>query len=457
MLNLIEDNKAEAKMKIHILGICGTFMGGIAVLAKQLGHDVKGCDENVYPPMSTQLEQQGIELVQGFDVEQLSYKPDLVIVGNAMKRGNPAVEYLLNNNLPYTSGAAWLSENVLRGRHVLAVAGTHGKTSTSSVLAWILDYAGLEPGYMIGGVPGNFSVSSRLGKSPYFVIEADEYDTAFFDKRSKFVHYHPRTVILNNLEFDHADIFPDLVAIQTQFHHLIRIVPSEGTVIWPTADKNLAAVLEMGCWSHQQQLSQANWSAKAIKNDHSAFELYNGGQLQATIHWSLIGEHNQNNALAAFVAAQSIGIEAEVIAKALQQFVSTKRRLQVLLETDKISLYDDFAHHPTAIATTLDALRKKAGDKKIIAIIDLGSYTMRSGVHRDKLLASIKDADQVYFYQQDQSWQLSGTSETPYQIVDKVDDILNVIEQELTTGCQLVVMSNRGFEGIQAKLLTMLG
>lgn len=444
--------KFKTKMKIHILGICGTFMGGIAVLAKQLGHQVSGCDANVYPPMSTQLEQQGITLIEGFDVEQFNNTPDLVIIGNAMTRGNPAVEYVLNNNIPYTSGPAWLAEHVLQHRHVVAVAGTHGKTTTSSMLAWVLEYAGFEPGFLIGGVPENFSVSSRLGSDPYFVIEADEYDSAFFDKRSKFIHYHSRTLILNNLEYDHADIFPDLAAIQTQFHHLVRTVPEQGVIIYPQQDQNLRHVLEQGCWSQQVLLSKQQWHAKSTVNDNSEFDVFLADQFQAKVQWDLIGEHNQMNAVAVFAAAHQLGINSDVISAALNQFKNVKRRMQHYTTQQGINIYDDFAHHPTSIAYNLVALRHKLGKQTIIAAIDLGSFTMRTGVHRNRLLSAIEQADQVLFLQQDDSWQIQGKTKVPwkcYQDVEKLDLALKDISKP---GDNIVLMSNRGFNGLLAKL-----
>mgnify|MGYP002144923130 CR=1 FL=1 len=342
-------------MHIHILGICGTFMGGLAVLAKQLGYRVTGSDANVYPPMSTQLEQQGIELTEGYDPSQLDPAPDLVVIGNAMSRGNPCVEYVLDRNLPYISGPQWLLEHVLKDRWVLAVAGTHGKTTTASMLAWVLEYAKLEPGFLIGGVPGNFPVSARLGSDPFFVIEADEYDCAFFDKRSKFVHYHPRTLVMNNLEFDHADIFPDLAAIQRQFHHLMRTVPSNGRVLFPQADDNLTAVRKMGCWSEVELVGQddAKWKAVKLADDGSAFEVWLDGEKQGEVHWECIGEHNVNNGLMAIAAARHAGVMVEHGINALCQFKSPKRRMELKGEVAGISVYDDFAHHPTAIATTL--------------------------------------------------------------------------------------------------------
>lgn len=439
-------------MKIHILGICGTFMAGIAQLAQQLGHEVSGCDANVYPPMSTQLQQQNINLIEGFAVEQFEYHPDLVIIGNAMTRGNPAVEYVLNNNIPYTSGPAWLSEHVLQGRHVLAVAGTHGKTTTSSMLAWVLEHAGLAPGFMIGGIPENFSISARLGEQPYFVIEADEYDSAFFDKRSKFVHYHPRTLVLNNLEYDHADIFPNLAAIQTQFHHLVRIVPEQGAIIYPEHDQNLQDVLEQGCWTPTTLIGSLGWHAKACNPEQSIFDVYYGDVHKGTVNWSLISEYNVNNALAVFAAAAHIGITPKQTANALNDFKSVKRRMQQLTNHGGITLIDDFAHHPTAIKMTLDALRNKVGQRRIIALIELGSYTMRSGEHQTNLLPGINNADHVIFYKTDPNWQLQGNTTTDWQSKDNVDDILLTVGELMKEGDQIIIMSNGSFGGLKPRL-----
>ena len=443
-------------MKIHILGICGTFMAGIAQLAQQLGHEVSGCDANVYPPMSTQLQQQNITLIEGFAVEQFQYKPDLVIIGNAMSRGNPAVEFILNNNIPYTSGPAWLSEHVLQGRHVLAVAGTHGKTTISSMLAWVLEHAGLKPGFMIGGVPENFSVSARLGAEPYFVIEADEYDSAFFDKRSKFIHYHPRTLILNNLEYDHADIFPDLAAIQTQFHHLIRIVPEQGLVIRPSSNKNLQQVIDAGCWTPQTLIGANGWHAKSRNACQSEFDVFYIEEHKATISWQLIGEHNVLNALATFAAADHIGISTDKIATALHEFKSVKRRMQLLSNAGGITLYDDFAHHPTALQLTLTALRNKVGASRIIAIIELASYTMRSGEHQNNLLPAIQQADQVIFYKTDPDWQIQGDSQTPWQSEANINDILITLKEILTEGDHVILMGNGNFGGLKPTLQQLL-
>jgi UDP-N-acetylmuramate: L-alanyl-gamma-D-glutamyl-meso-diaminopimelate ligase len=444
-------------MKIHILGICGTFMGGVAALAKTLGHEVVGCDANVYPPMSTQLAAHGIRLIQGFDVEQFAYQPDFVIIGNAMSRGNPAVEYVLDAGLPYTSGPQWLAENVLRNRHVLAVSGTHGKTTTSSLLAWVLEFAGLQPGFLIGGVPENFGTSARLGKSAYFVIEADEYDSGFFDKRAKFIHYRPNTLIMNNLEFDHADIFSDLASIQTQFHYLARTVPGSGTVIWPQEDQNLAAVLERGCWSQQVLLGNDGWHAKLLVADGSQFTVYYQNKECAQITWQLVGKHNVKNALAVFAAAQAIGVEPTVVAAALVDFQNIKRRLEVKGCVNHITVYDDFAHHPTAIELTLDGLRQKVGQQRIIAIVELGSYTMRVGVHKDSLLPALQQADEIIFYKPENfSWELGGTTTKPWVILMTADEVLASIVQRAKAGDHILIMSNRGFANIHERILEQL-
>ena len=462
-------------MHVHILGICGTFMGGIALLARANGHKVTGQDANVYPPMSTQLEEQGIELIQGFDSQPIKdYSPDVVVIGNALSRGNSAVEYVLDNNIPYTSGAQWLAENVLYNRWVLAVAGTHGKTSTSSMLAWILQYAGLEPGFLIGGVPENFGVSARNGNLPFFVVEADEYDTAFFDKRSKFVHYHPRTVVLNNLEFDHADIFDDLNAIKKQFHHLIRTVPGSGLIIYPTADKSLNEVLNMGCWSEREEYVKDNtssgWSAKLIGNhslgaadgslqaDGSNFEVFWNGISQGIVHWDLIGQHNVDNAITAIAAARHAGVPAKHAIDALAEFKNVKRRLEIRGKVNGITVYDDFAHHPTAIATTIDGLRKKVGSQqRIVAILEPRSNTMKMQVHNAALPDSLSEADKVFLYLPDEyASKFNDTLALLGEKVQAFSDITQmqqVILDDVKPSDHLLIMSNGGFEGIHQKLL----
>ncbi|GMQ89045.1 MAG: UDP-N-acetylmuramate:L-alanyl-gamma-D-glutamyl-meso-diaminopimelate ligase [Gammaproteobacteria bacterium] len=451
-------------MKIHILGICGTFMGGLAILAREAGFDVEGSDASVYPPMSTQLQEQGIQLQQGYSAENLEPAPDQVVVGNAMSRGNAAVEAMLDKGLNYTSGPQWLAEHLLQGRWVLAVAGTHGKTSTASMLAWILEVAGLKPGFLIGGVPNNFGLSARLGETPFFVVEADEYDTAFFDKRSKFVHYRPRTLILNNLEFDHADIFPDLAAIQRQFHHLLRIVPGTGLVVVNASDGNLSEVLDMGCWSEVETVSAdtfpAQWQAQAIAADGSHFSVLLDGKLQGEVKWTQLGTHNMHNALSALAAARHVGVPVEQSIAALNTFEGIRRRLEVRGEVNGITVYDDFAHHPTAIATTLAGLRKSAHQGRLLAILEPRSNTMRLGVHRDRLAASLADADAVWLYQPDDlAWDLreihTGLT-VPLVIEDTIDALVASITEQAQPGDRLVVMSNGGFGGIHEKLLAQL-
>ncbi|MFA3791435.1 UDP-N-acetylmuramate:L-alanyl-gamma-D-glutamyl-meso-diaminopimelate ligase [Aliiglaciecola sp. SL4] len=446
-------------MHIHILGICGTFMGGIAAIAKSMGHHVSGSDANVYPPMSTQLESLGIPLTQGFDPSQLSPEPDIVIIGNAMSRGNPCVEEVLNRNLNYTSGPQWLSENVLKQRWVIAASGTHGKTTTASMIAWILEYAGLQPGFLIGGVPENFGISARLGESPFFVIEADEYDSAFFDKRSKFVHYHPRTLVLNNLEFDHADIFEDLAAIQKQFHHLIRILPGNGLALAPAADENIAQVLKQGCWSSVQYLG-TDWQVENQSDDGSEFDVLLNNTNMGRVNWSLIGQHNVHNGIMAIAAARHAGVKPELAIEALGQFVNAKRRMETRGVVNNITVYDDFAHHPTAITTTLEGLRHKVKDARIFAVLEPRSATMKMGVHKNTLAKSWSSADQVLLFQPDNlDWslaQLTAGSEVPAQVYDNVDDIITALLQSVAPGDHILVMSNGGFSGIHSRLLEQL-
>jgi UDP-N-acetylmuramate: L-alanyl-gamma-D-glutamyl-meso-diaminopimelate ligase len=449
-------------MHIHILGICGTFMGGIAVLAKQQGHKVTGSDLNVYPPMSTQLEEQGIELVQGYDPSQLDPAPDMVVIGNAMSRGNPCVEYVLNRNLPYTSGPEWLRDNVLQQRWVLGVAGTHGKTTTSSMVAWILEHAGLEPGFLIGGVPGNFPSSARLGKAPFFVIEADEYDCAFFDKRSKFVHYRPRTLIMNNLEYDHADIFPDLASIQRQFHHLVRTVPSNGRILMPAHDPALAEVRTMGCWSEIELVEGdgANWQAKLLKEDGSAFAVVLNGEMQGEVHWCGLGRHNVHNGLMAIAAARHAGVRIVDGIAALNEFIMPKRRMELRGEIAGIKLYDDFAHHPTAIATTIAGLRAKVGTARILAVLEPRSNTMKMGVHQGELIKSLVQADKAYlFAPTGLGWdihQLATKAPIPTTVQHEIHHLVDMLAAEAKAGDQILIMSNGGFDGIHLKLLDKL-
>lgn len=447
-------------MHIHILGVCGTFMGSLAQLAKALGYRVSGSDQNVYPPMSTQLENAGIEIMQGFDPAHLDVKPDLVVVGNVVSRGNPIMEEVLNRGLPYTSGPQWFSEHVLQGRWVMAVSGTHGKTTTASMVAWILEYAGMKPGFLIGGVPQNFSVSARLGDSDFFVVEADEYDTAFFDKRSKFVHYRPNTLIINNLEFDHADIFPDLAAIQRQFHHLIRTVPQQGLVIHNQAE-SIDEVLAMGLWSEKQAIGPGGeWSYQLNEDSGASFVLSFQGQSCGEINWELTGIHNVSNALAAVAAARHVGVAPELACEALSQFKSVKRRMELIGEVGKWRIYDDFAHHPTAISTTLAGLRKSVGGDKVVAIIEPRSNTMKQGCHKNDLLASIADADETLWFQDENlSWSLKEVveSESSY-VYDSVDEIIESVTAKVKDDeCgHIVIMSNGGFQNIHQRLLTEL-
>jgi len=454
-------------MHIHILGICGTFMGGIATIARGLGHKVTGSDLNVYPPMSTMLEEQGIEILQGFDVSQLKPAPDVVIIGNALSRGNTAVEYVLNHNIPYKSGPQWLSENVLQQRWVLAVAGTHGKTTTSSMLAWILEANGMKPGFLIGGVAKNFGVSASLGESDFFVIEADEYDTAFFDKRSKFVHYHPRTVVLNNLEFDHADIFPDIAAIQTQFHHLIRTIPENGLVIYPKTEKTITETLDKGCWTPTAVFSDktssnkntSEWQCEAIEEDYSQFNVIHNGVIQGCVKWNLMGQHNMFNGLAAIIAARHIGITTPHAIETLTLFEGIKRRMEKRGEVNSITVYDDFAHHPTAIKTTLDGLRRQVGKERIIAVLEPRSNTMKQGVHASTLAESLELADIVFAMQPDNlEWDFAKALQSLKQctIAHSVDAILEKLITVVQPGDHVLIMSNGGFGGIHKKLLDML-
>ncbi|HRL92993.1 MAG: UDP-N-acetylmuramate:L-alanyl-gamma-D-glutamyl-meso-diaminopimelate ligase [Pseudomonas sp.] len=448
-------------MHIHILGICGTFMGSLAVLAKELGHRVTGSDANVYPPMSTQLQAQGIELTQGYDAAQLTPAPDLVVIGNALSRGNPAVEYVLNQGLPYVSGPQWLADHVLQGRWVLAVAGTHGKTTTSSMLAWVLEHAGMSPGFLIGGVPQNFGISARLGGTPFFVVEADEYDSAFFDKRSKFVHYRPRTAILNNLEFDHADIFPDLAAIERQFHHLVRTIPGDGLIIHPQGEAALQRVIEMGCWTPVQTTGEGGqWQARLLHDDGSRFEVRFDGVAQGVVEWELTGQHNVANALVCLAAARHVGVVPELGIAALSAFMNVKRRMEKVAEVRGVTIYDDFAHHPTAIATTLDGLRKRIGGARLIAIVEPRSNSMKLGAHRDGLPESVVQADHVFWYAPaNLGWDLAATvasSTVPTTVCDSLEQIIAAVTALATPGTQIVVMSNGGFGGLHGKLAEAL-
>ncbi len=433
-------------------------MGGLAVIARQLGHQVSGSDQNVYPPMSTQLQQQGIVLMDGYRAENLDATPDLVIIGNALSRGNAEVEAVLNRGLRYVSGPQWLAEHVLQDKWVLGVAGTHGKTTTTSMLSWILEHQGFKPGFLIGGIPLNFGISARLGESDFFVIEADEYDSAFFDKRSKFVHYRPRTAILNNLEYDHADIFPDLDAIKKQFHHLVRTVPGEGLIISPDCDANINDVLAMGCWTPVVKTSinsDAQWNAQLINNDGSRFDVLMDHQLQGRVEWSLTGNHNVYNALSALAAARHVGILPKDAITALGQFKNVKRRMEVIAEINGVTLYDDFAHHPTAIQTTLDGLRKQVGQQRIIAIVEPRSNTMRLGVHTKTLAESLSNADLAIIYQPEaMGWDLGELKKYAgnIEILASLDEIINKLKFEARYGGHFVLMSNGGFGGIYRRL-----
>lgn len=455
-------------MHIHILGVCGTFMGGLAVLAKAAGHTVTGCDANVYPPMSTQLEAQGIKLIEGYGPEQISLSPDLYVIGNVVSRGNPLMEEILNRGLPYTSGPQWIGEHILQGKWVLAVAGTHGKTTTSSMLAWILEDAGYDPGFLIGGVPMNFGISARLSgsgkESSFFVIEADEYDTAFFDKRSKFVHYHAKTAILNNLEYDHADIFPDLHAIETQFHHLVRTVPGVGRVIANGREAALQRVLQRGCWSESEWFGgKDGWSLTT--HDDGNFDVIFNGELQGTVHWSLTGEHNRMNALAAIAAARHVGVLPAQAIASLRQFENVKRRMELRGTVNDIAVYDDFAHHPTAIATTVEGLRKKVGKARILAVLEPRSNTMKLGTMKEVLPGSLVDADLVFGYgasgngKDALGWDLAEALSPLGDRARAFNDLpalVQAIAQSAQSGDQILVMSNGGFGGVHQKILDAL-
>ena len=444
-------------MHLHVLGICGTFMGGLAVIAKELGHRVTGCDANVYPPMSTQLESQGIALTEGFDAGQLSINPDLWVIGNVVTRGNPLLEAILDRGDRYVSGPQWLAEHVLQGKWVVAVAGTHGKTTTTAMLAWILEAAGLKPGFLIGGVPENFGTSAKITSSPYFVIEADEYDTALCDKRSKFVHYRPKTAILNNLEFDHADIFADLAAIETQFHHLVRTVPKSGRIVAHGGEPAIERVLSRGCWSELERFGLVTgWSASG---SDQCFEVSLAAKSQGVVSWDLLGEHNRLNALAAIAAARHAGVAPEAAIAALGRFRNVKRRMELRGEAGGAVVYDDFAHHPTAIATTLAGLRRKAGAARIFAVLEPRSNTMKLGVMKAALAGSLREADRVFCYSANLGWD-------PAEALSPIDDkaschtdlteMVAAIADAARAGDQILVMSNGGFGGIHQKLLDRL-
>jgi UDP-N-acetylmuramate: L-alanyl-gamma-D-glutamyl-meso-diaminopimelate ligase len=446
-------------MHIHILGICGTFMGGIAVIAKQAGHEVTGCDANVYPPMSTQLEAQGIGLIEGWDPKQIELEPDLFVIGNVVSRGNALMEEILDRNLPYVSGPQWLYENVLRDKWVLAVAGTHGKTTTTSMLAWLLEGAGMKPGFLIGGVPENFGLSARIGETPFFVIEADEYDTAFFDKRSKFVHYHPRTAILNNLEFDHADIFADLGAIETQFHHLVRTVPRNGLIVANGCEESMRRVLDRGSWTPIELIGVDNgWSAGTARPDGS-FEVRFQRKAAGTVHWDLMGEHNRHNALAALAAARNVGVRIEQGIAALASFKNVKRRMEVRGVVNGVTVYDDFAHHPTAIEMTIAGLRAKVGKARVLAVLEPRSNTMKLGVMKDSLAPSLANADLVFCYTNGIGWDAQGALSPLGAKAVCFDDLARLVQAVAAAaraGDHVLVMSNGGFGGVHGKLLDAL-
>ncbi len=457
-------------MHIHILGICGTFMGSLAILAKQLGYQVSGSDQHVYPPMSTQLEEQGIKLSEGYDPAHLQDKPDMIVVGNTCSRGNPAVEYVLNEGLPYCSGPQWLAEHVLQDRWVLAVAGTHGKTTTTTMLSWILECAGLQPGFLIGGVPKNFDASARLGEQAYFVIEADEYDSAFFDKRSKFIHYKPRTVIMGNLEFDHADIFPNLEAIQTQFHHLVKIIPQNGLIISPSDNVNLAAVFEKGSWAPHESFSigrnvDSDWQVDLLEDDGSRFQVKHGDQ-ESEVHWPLLGQHNVQNAVAAIAAAAHVGVSVQQSCDALAKFSGVKRRMEELGNINGVRVYDDFAHHPTAIKTTLEgkraALDASAGEQeeRLIAVIEARSNTMKMGYHQNTLAESLNAADKVYWYKNADTkldlGAIASSCAADFIVQESVDALIETLVKASQVGDHIVIMSNGGFEGFHQRLCTAL-
>lgn len=450
------------KKHIHILGICGTFMGGVAMIARELGYKVTGSDTNVYPPMSTFLESHGIEIIPNYDVSQLQPAPDLVMIGNAMSRGNPCVEYVLDNQLNYTSGPQWLHDYLLKDRWVLAVSGTHGKTTTTGMLAWILDQNGIDTGFLIGGVAGNFGISARAGSSKFFVIEADEYDSAFFDKRSKFVHYTPKTLIINNMEFDHADIFDDLKAIQRQFHHLVRTMPKSGCILSAIADENVQNTLKMGSYSELQFIGEnKEWFAKPFNADCSQFEVLHFGKKKGEVNWKVIGKHNMHNALMAISAAHHAGVDVANACKALGSFINANRRLEIKGEVNGITVYDDFAHHPTAIAATIDALRGKVGkNQRILAVLEPRSNTMKMGVHKEDIAPSLKDAEAVFVYQPDTiPWNVSiitdGLSQTAHWSAD-LDQLVDLIVKEAKPTDHILVMSNGAFGGIHQKLLDKL-
>jgi UDP-N-acetylmuramate: L-alanyl-gamma-D-glutamyl-meso-diaminopimelate ligase len=450
-------------MHIHILGICGTFMAGIARLARQLGVSVTGSDAHAYPPMSEQLAALGIDVMSGYDPAHLNPAPDCVVIGNAMTRGNPAVEHVLDQGLPFTSGPAWLAEHVLPGRWVLAVSGTHGKTTATSMLAWILEHAGLEPGFLVGGVPENFRQSARMGKK-YFVVEADEYDSAFFDKRSKFVHYLPKTLLINNLEFDHADIFDDLAAIRRQFHHLVRTVPASGRILRPSPDAGIDRLMDMGCWTPVETFTtngaDTDWQANMTSTDGSSFDVVRAGTTIGSVSWPLIGRHNVSNALGAIAAAAHASVDPADACAALAAFRNVKRRLEVRGQVGGITVYDDFAHHPTAIRATLEALRAHVGGQRIIAVLDPASNTMRSGVHKDTLGDALSGADAAWVYRSPSiEWDIGVLEQTrgvDLRVNDDIDALVTAVSGQAAGGDHVLIMSNSGFKGFHQHLLDAL-
>ncbi|MCZ6525543.1 MAG: UDP-N-acetylmuramate:L-alanyl-gamma-D-glutamyl-meso-diaminopimelate ligase [Gammaproteobacteria bacterium] len=450
-------------MQIHILGICGTFMGGLALLARQLGYTVSGSDKNIFPPMSDQLANAGIEIIEGYSASQLNASMDsIIIIGNALSRGNECVEFILNEGLKYTSGPQWLAEHVLADRHVLAVAGTHGKTTTSSILAWILESAGKQPGFLIGGVAENFALSARLGDSELFVIEADEYDTAFFDKRSKFIHYRPKTLLINNIEFDHADIFADMGAIRREFHHMIRTLPAQGQIVFRQDDTEISRIIEMGCWTPRVSfgIGAGDWTAEPLADDYCRFCIKHNGEEVGQVEWDLIGKHNCENALAALTTAAQLGLEPADACRALTDFKSVKRRLQRLACVNDITVYDDFAHHPTAIETTLHGLRMNVGRQRIITILEPRSNTMKMGVHQDSLAQALSESDQVMLYQAENIKldlnRISMEIGDKCRIYTQIEEIIQAAATQSRAGDHIVIMSNGAFDNIHQRLIERL-
>ncbi len=446
---------------LHFLGICGTFMGGLAMLAKSMGYKVTGADTGIYPPMSIFLQNNGIDIIPNFNIDQLTPHPDLIIVGNAMKRGNPCIEYMLEHKLAFTSGPQWLHDNLLWKHKVLAVAGTHGKTTTTSMLSWILDQAGIDTGFLIGGISGNFGRSSRLGNSDYFVIEADEYDTAFFDKRSKFVHYNPHIAIINNLSFDHADIFENLAAIQRQFHHMLRLVPQNGLILSQKAEISTQQTLAMGIWSPTQFVGQnQDWFAKTLTPDYRQFDVFHKGKKAGQVKWQIIGEHNMHNALMAIAAAYYIDIPIQTACNALATFINVRRRLEIKTQRHGITVYDDFAHHPEAIQATLNALRGKVGNDRILAVLEPRSNTMKMGIHKHNLASALIQANAVFLYQPDSlPWQVSEIAIqcTQFAVVsDDLDSLAQKIAQFAQSGDHILIMSNGSFGGIHQKIINLI-